>query len=274
MNKIVLLGVILALVVSMATAGVGSVLVVAKESSESDGNGGGGSSSESGSGSNNGGGSSSGGSNDGVGDSSGNNDNDGDRGSVEEARPKEPVTTTTTTPTTKEPDVTAGQGIDEKTGLPLVPIQPANGNENKDKPTGRSKPIDFNCHFHPDDCKPDVPGECPGGFASNDNGNCHPVGPCPPGFGRHDDDESGKCFRDGGNHDPGNFCRSHDCGHDHKQKTIVKVVHKTKVIHKKDLVSIPTVFVPGVGLVEPFNCKLNENNGKIGCEFIIVKVIN
>src|SRR5690242_3729834 len=166
MNKIVLLGVILALVVSMATAGVGSVLVVAKESSESEGNSGGGSSSsESGSGSNNGGGSSSGGSNDGVGDSSGNNDNDGDRGSVEEARPKEPATTTTTTTTTtpKEPDVTAGQGIDEKTGLPLVPIQPANGNENKDKPTGRSKPIDFNCHFHPDDCKPDVPGECPGG---------------------------------------------------------------------------------------------------------------
>jgi hypothetical protein len=52
------------------------------------------------------------------------------------------------------------------------------------------------------------------------------------------------------------------------------VVHKTKVIHRSDVVKTTTVFVPGVGLVQPFNCKLNENSGKIGCEFVIVKVIN
>jgi hypothetical protein len=51
------------------------------------------------------------------------------------------------------------------------------------------------------------------------------------------------------------------------------VIHKTKVIHKSDVVRTTTVFVPGVGLVEPFNCKLNKDNGKIGCEFVIVKVV-
>ena len=142
------------------------------------------------------------------------------------------------------------------------PIVPSDGS----KQPKSTDTIDFGCHFHPNDdrCKPDVPGQCPGGFASNDKGNCHPIGPCPPGFGRHDNDESGQCFRNP------DFCHFHDCGH----HTSVKVIHQTKVVHKKDVVGIATVFVPGIGLVEPFNCKLNENNGKIGCEFVVVKVID
>ena len=50
--------------------------------------------------------------------------------------------------------------------------------------------------FHPnaDKCKPDKDGNCPPGFSHNDKGNCHPSGPCPEGFFRHTDDESGKCF--------------------------------------------------------------------------------
>jgi len=165
-------------------------------------------------------------------------------------------------------DTSTGMGINEENGKPILPANP-NPNPN---PTDTPKPeqtinapINFNCHFHPNDCKPDVPGQCPSGFASNDKGNCHPTGPCPSGFGRHDNDESGKCFKGK------DFCLFHDCGH---SKTIVKIVHQTKVIHKKQVSGIATVFVPGIGLVEPFNCKLNEDKGKIGCEFLIVKVIN
>ena len=80
----------------------------------------------------------------------------------------------------------------------------------------------------------------------------------------------------------GNFCHSHknagvckpfNPSHlDHNTKVVV--IHKTKTIHKKDSTSIPTVFVPNVGLVQPLNCKLNQDNGKIGCEFVVIKVIN
>lgn len=81
-------------------------------------------------------------------------------------------------------------------------------------------------------------------------------------------------------HIPGNFpCHfpslEHRCIPTHfptSHHTVV--IHKTKVIHKKDVVSSAVVFVPGIGLVQPFNCKLNENNGKISCEFVVVKVVN
>ncbi len=71
---------------------------------------------------------------------------------------------------------------------------------------------------------------------------------------------------------------SKDCGgpgrHRHGGHNTVVVVHKTKTVHEKDSHSITTVFVPDVGLVQPLNCKLNQNNGKIGCEFVVIKVIN
>lgn len=56
---------------------------------------------------------------------------------------------------------------------------------------------DESCNFHPNakKCAPDSDGNCPPGFAHNSKGNCHPSGPCPDGFKRHTDDESGKCFR-------------------------------------------------------------------------------
>lgn len=60
---------------------------------------------------------------------------------------------------------------------------------------------DASCDFHPnaDKCKPDANGNCPPGFSHNDKGNCHPSGPCPSGFHRVTDDESGTCFP---NHKP------------------------------------------------------------------------
>jgi hypothetical protein len=102
--------------------------------------------------------------------------------------------------------------------------------------------------------------------------------------GKHDPNcqNSPKCDSIMGCGGLGNFCHSHkDAGvckpfnpphPDHHTKVVV--IHKTKTIHKKDSTSIPTVFVPNVGLVQPLNCKLNQDNGRIGCEFVVVKVIN
>ena len=223
------------LVVSMAIAGVSNSLVLAKKSdSNNDGN------SDSGSGDSNNGGS----------------DNSGSKDSgkkVEEAKPTEHIDAVTTSDTNNDNSNGVTQDNIIKNPSPITPAPCCFG---PDKPS-----INFGCHFHPNDdrCKPAIPGQCPGGFASNDKGNCHPIGPCPPGFSRHDDDESGQCF-----HNPGNF-------HFPFHKTII--IHKTKVIHQKDVIHTTTVFVPGIGLVEPFNCKLNDNNGKISCEFLIIKVI-
>jgi hypothetical protein len=57
---------------------------------------------------------------------------------------------------------------------------------------------DKDCAFNPDGldkCKPDKDGNCPPGFSHNESNNCFPTGPCPKGFGRLDDDESGKCVK-------------------------------------------------------------------------------
>jgi hypothetical protein len=50
------------------------------------------------------------------------------------------------------------------------------------------------CTFNPSDerCAP-VDGECPEGFAMNEDGNCFPQGPCPSGYHRANDDETGRC---------------------------------------------------------------------------------
>ena len=52
------------------------------------------------------------------------------------------------------------------------------------------------CYFEPNtapECKP-VNGECPNDWPMNEDGNCHPGGECPDGFGRVDDDETGTCY--------------------------------------------------------------------------------
>jgi len=131
-------------------------------------------------------------------------------------------------------------------------------NKNNDDHPIHSITPNRGCNFHPDSdrCKPDNGGNCPSGFAHNEKGNCHPSGKCPSGFSRHTDDESGKCFSN----------RSH--GHDnHNTKTIVVHHTNTKVQKVKEPA---TVFVPGLGLVQPFNCKLNAANNKIGCQFVII----
>jgi|1186.fasta_scaffold09363_2 hypothetical protein len=72
----------------------------------------------------------------------------------------------------------------------------SSGSEDTAAPT--AKP-DKDCAFNPNGlakCKPDLTtGKCPSGFSANDKGNCFPKGPCPTGYARLDNDESGKCFR-------------------------------------------------------------------------------
>ena len=52
------------------------------------------------------------------------------------------------------------------------------------------------CYFSPSDprCDPDENGKCPKGWAMNEDGQCHPGGKCPYGYGRVDDDETGTCY--------------------------------------------------------------------------------
>jgi hypothetical protein len=52
------------------------------------------------------------------------------------------------------------------------------------------------CYFDPEDkaCDPDENGNCPTGFGHNEGDRCVPIGKCPDGYGRLDDDESGTCY--------------------------------------------------------------------------------
>lgn len=52
------------------------------------------------------------------------------------------------------------------------------------------------CYFDPtlEECQP-IEGRCPPGFSFNENEQCIPIGKCPDGYGRLDDDETGKCYK-------------------------------------------------------------------------------
>jgi hypothetical protein len=54
------------------------------------------------------------------------------------------------------------------------------------------------CYFNPNDprCDPNENGKCPNNWPMNEDGQCHPGGECPDGYGRVDDDETGTCYPD------------------------------------------------------------------------------
>lgn len=84
---------------------------------------------------------------------------------------------------------------------------------------------DASCDFHPnaDRCKPDKDGNCPPGFSHNDKGNCHPSGPCPSGFHRVTDDESGTCFSNRDNkHRDGHDNHSNNNNNNNNPKHILR----------------------------------------------------
>ncbi len=78
-----------------------------------------------------------------------------------------------------------------------------NGGNNNDGNGGNNddddeEPLPSICYFEPNDapeCEP-VDGECPNDWPMNEDGNCHPGGECPEGYGRVDDDETGTCYPD------------------------------------------------------------------------------
>jgi hypothetical protein len=55
---------------------------------------------------------------------------------------------------------------------------------------------DDDCLFNPslNKCNPDQNGNCPSGFSLNGKEQCIPDKPCPLGFTRHTDDETGTCY--------------------------------------------------------------------------------
>jgi hypothetical protein len=54
---------------------------------------------------------------------------------------------------------------------------------------------DDDCLFDPSlpKCSP-MEGECPAGFLMNEDEQCFPDKPCPVGFTKHDEDETGACY--------------------------------------------------------------------------------
>ena len=42
-------------------------------------------------------------------------------------------------------------------------------------------------------CVP-IDGKCPDGFLMNENEQCFPDKPCPPGFEKRDQDDTGRCY--------------------------------------------------------------------------------
>ena len=57
------------------------------------------------------------------------------------------------------------------------------------------EPPDDDCLYDPSlpKCAP-INGKCPEGFNMNEAGQCYPDKPCPPGYARADNDESGACL--------------------------------------------------------------------------------
>jgi hypothetical protein len=75
------------------------------------------------------------------------------------------------------------------TGVLATPISPGPN-------TTALEPSPSPCYFDPTlkECQP-IDGTCQPGFSLNENVQCIPHGDCPKGYGRLDDDETGKCYK-------------------------------------------------------------------------------
>jgi hypothetical protein len=93
-----------------------------------------------------------------------------------------------------KPEVNSTKPEPEQSVKPCKPDEISIGGRCIPKPTDRELPDD-DCLFNPDlkKCAP-IDGECPDGFAMNEDGQCYPDKPCPKGYERRDDDETGRCY--------------------------------------------------------------------------------
>ena len=145
--------------------------------------------------------------------------------------------------------------------------------------------------------KPDpVTGDCPEGYAQNEDGNCfllHPNG-CPKGYHGHEDDETGRCIPDSTPCDPGyirdpdyptcskkeDVCKKHPelraCGgkgddddddNDDRHKIIIKNINIHNTIH--NTADFPEVDVIGLSVKntgEANVCIMNIDNDWVQCQ--------
>jgi predicted transcriptional regulator len=93
---------------------------------------------------------------------------------------------------------------DENDGVKLREIPILNGSSSVEQPIASTidrEPPDDDCLFDPSlpKCAP-IDGECPDGFAMNEDGQCYPNKPCPKGYERRDNDETGTCYSVSENH--------------------------------------------------------------------------
>jgi hypothetical protein len=80
-------------------------------------------------------------------------------------------------------------------------------------------------------CKPDpITGKCLQQFSRNVHDNWFSSGKCPPGFGRHDNDERGKCFPKPIRYPPGFFPKHGGCTKD-IFINIQNVIHESSGSH-------------------------------------------
>ncbi|MDN5868762.1 MAG: hypothetical protein L0H55_15365 [Candidatus Nitrosocosmicus sp.] len=84
---------------------------------------------------------------------------------------------------------TSGSNIKNEEQNTLNEINPAEEGTSDSQPDG-------DCLFDPSlpKCAPDENGNCPEGFAMNEDGQCFPRGGCPEDYHAVDDDESGRCI--------------------------------------------------------------------------------
>jgi predicted transcriptional regulator/archaellum component FlaG (FlaF/FlaG flagellin family) len=96
-------------------------------------------------------------------------------------------------PTKEQVEVKTGEA-DTPDELVVVSVLQKNSSMKQSQSTERQLPDD-NCLFDPSlpRCAP-IDGECPPGFLTNEDGNCFPDKPCPKGYTKLDDDETGACY--------------------------------------------------------------------------------
>lgn len=125
----------------------------------------------------------------------------GDGGDEPEPEP-EPDPGFTGDPEPEPPTDPCEENPDAEGCAPEPPIDPctedptAEGCEPPVTPPPRvPEPPDDDCLFDPSlpKCAP-IDGKCPDGFLMNENEQCFPDKPCPTGFEKRDEDETGKCY--------------------------------------------------------------------------------
>lgn len=226
---------------------------------------------------------------------------------TEEPAPGEADTTTPTelpkcdgTPqdcTTRNGDICkAGEGGEKCECLPDMSDCPNHPSLTNPPITPKTQEPIHPCLLNPADpsCpKPDpITGDCPEGYAQNEDGNCflrHPEG-CPQGYHGHEDDETGRCIPNSTPCDPGyEFNKGHtNCERPHftcdgkpsvveckdkdkhkdrdgKRNQVIKHFHDTKIINRiiestDDLDVAQTIVAISYDEGAGINCVISEDN--------------